>query len=81
MGTTACDMQIRSRYKIEDKPHSQSASINLALVGGVVLMSGVGSSAWAMLGLSFEVGSNLAPIELDVISLKLNLVALGVVVW
>ena len=81
MGTTACDMQIRSRYKIEDKPHSQSTSMNLALVGAVVLMLGMGSLAWAMVGLSFGVGSNLAAIELNVISLKLNLVALGVVVW
>jgi len=81
MGTTACDMQIRSRYKTEDKPHSQSTRINLALVGTVVLMLGMGSSAWAMVGLSFGVGSNLAVIELNVISLKLNLVALGVVVW
>ena len=81
MGTTACDMQIRSRYKIEDKPHSQSTRMNLALVGAVVLMLGMGSSAWAMVGLSFGVGSNLAAIELNVISLKLNLVALGVVVW
>ena len=75
MGTTACDMQIRSRYKTEDKPHSQSTRMNLALVGAVVLMLGMGSSAWAMVGLSFGVGSNLAAIELNVISLKLNLVA------
>ena len=81
MGTTACDMQIRSRYKIEDKPHSQSARMYLALVGALVLMLGMGSSAWAMVGLSFGVESNLAVIELNVISLKLNLVALGVVVW
>ena len=81
MGTTACDMQIRSRYKIEDKPHSQSTRMSLALVGAVVLMLGMGSSAWAMVGLSFGVGLNLAAIELNVISLKLNLVALGVVVW
>ena len=74
-------MQIRSRYNTEDKPHSHSARINLALVGAVVLMLGMGSSAWAMVGLSFGVGSNLAAIELNVISLKLNLVALGVVVW
>ena len=55
--------------------------MNLALVGAVVLILGMGSSAWAMVGLSFGVGSNLAAIELNVISLKLNLVALGVVVW
>ena len=55
--------------------------MNLALVGAVVLMLGMGSSAWAMVGLSFGVESNLAVIELNVISLKLNLVALGVVVW
>ncbi len=55
--------------------------MNLALVGTVVLMLGMRSSAWAMVGLSFGVGSNLAAIELNVISLKLNLVALGVVVW
>jgi hypothetical protein len=55
--------------------------MNLALVGAVVLMLGMGSSALAMVGLSFGVGSNLAAIELNVISLKLNLVALGVVVW
>ena len=61
--------------------YSQSARMNLALVGAVVLMLGMGSLAWAMVGLSFCVGSNLAAIELNVISLKLNLVALGVVVW
>lgn len=81
MGTTACDMQIRSRYKIEDNPHSQSARMNLALVGAVVLMLGMGSSALAMVGLSFGVGSNLAAIELNVISLKLNLVAWRLNVW
>ena len=81
MGTTACDMQIRSRYKIEDKPHSQSTKMYLALVGALVLMLGMGSLAWAMVGLSFGVELNLAVIELNVISLKLNLVALGVLVW
>ena len=55
--------------------------LGAALLGAVVLMLGMGSSAWAMVGLSFGVGSNLAAIELNVISLKLNLVALGVVVW
>ena len=81
MGTTACDMQIRSRYKIEDKPHSQSTKMYLALVGALVLMLGMGSLAWAMVGLSFGVELNLAVIELNVMSLKLNLVALGVLVW
>lgn len=80
MGTTACDMQMRSRYKTEDKPHSQSTKINLALVGWVVLVLVMGS-AWAMAGLSFVVGSNLAAIELNVTSLKLNLVALVIRVW
>jgi hypothetical protein len=34
-----------------------------------------------MVGLSFGVGSNLAAIKLNVISLKLNLVAKGLNVW
>ena len=80
MGTTACDMQMRSRYKTEDKPHSQSTSKNLARVGLIGLVEVVGL-VWAMVGLSFGVESNLAATRLNVICLKMNIVALVRRVW